>query len=121
MHSHFNVFVIIHIVEYSLKLNEISSHKNMFEDVMSALRHVLNVNLISQFFDHPIKNPFSLMTLNVLISFVIKNKVLQFVLYESNYYGMKFSISFNNVYSEVEIVLNMSLFLLTSRMPLLIR
>jgi hypothetical protein len=81
MHSQFNVFVAIHIVEYSLKLNETSSHKNMFKDVISALRHVLNVK-----FDHPIRNPFSLMTLNVLISFVTKNKVLQCVLHESNYY-----------------------------------
>jgi hypothetical protein len=61
------------------------------------------------------------MTLNVLISFVAKNKILQCVLHESpNYYGMKISISCNNVYSEVEVVLNMLLFLLTSVMLLLI-
>jgi hypothetical protein len=75
------------------------------------------LNLISQFDNHPIRNPFSMMTLNVLISFVTKRKVLQFVLHESNYYGMKISISFNNVYSEVEVVLNILLFLLTSVMP----
>jgi hypothetical protein len=78
------------------------------------------LNLISQFDNHPIRNPFSLMTLNVLISFVTKNKVLQFVLHESKYYGMKISISFN-VYIEVEVVLNMLLFLLTSVKPLLTR
>ncbi len=39
----FKDFVTIRIVEYSLKLNETSSHKNMFKDVINALRHVLNV------------------------------------------------------------------------------
>jgi hypothetical protein len=79
------------------------------------------LNLNSQFDNHPIRNPFSLMTLNVLINFVTKNKVLQFVLHESNYYGMKISIFFTNVYIEVEAILNMLLFLLTNVMPLLTR